>query len=743
MSEEPSLDIKKTYAAILEAARGHRFVSYGDLAAASGVPWARARYALPHQLGHLVKIAHERGWPLLSAIVVNKEDVQTGSLQGPAREGFLSAARSVGFEIDDPDAFVKDQQGRLFDWAPAAPDTLVLDPADIPAPKTGGPRFVQYFGPVLDALRDLGGEAKPKDVYAWIIKNLPVPESETRAVTKGGQSKFENKVGWGRFYLAKAGLIDDRRRGTWVLTAEGWTANLDHAKALALFKEVHARFPREDAEEEEPPPPASVAADLFGDPSRQFWFAGAACGEGDQTERFVREGIWQNGYDEKFTDDVRRIRPGDRIAIKASFVRRHNLPFSAAGRPVSTMRIKAVGTVIENLGDGKTVRVNWQAVDPPRDWYFYTYRTTLHEADPNDQLARQLILFAFGNAPQDYPFWLNQPYFAAKYAKDTKQAALGPFFENGDDEEESAEEEAPPSYTVANILEDGCFLPLVTVGAILQRLADKKNVILQGPPGTGKTWLARRLGYALIGTRDRKVIQSRLRVVQFHPSLSYEDFVRGWRPERGGGLALIDGIFLETVQAAVAEPDRAYVLIIEEINRGNPAQVFGEMLTLLEDSKRRPDEAVELAYRRADGERIYIPPNLHVIGTMNIADRSLALVDLALRRRFAFITLEPALNEAWRAWCTKRFGFDPAFLSLVESRITALNNEIAEDRSLGSQYRIGHSFVTPSDGAVVADHKAWFHNIVETEIRPVLEEYWFDAPEKAQQAAIRLLADIP
>jgi 5-methylcytosine-specific restriction protein B len=742
MNDEPHLDLQKTYAAILKAARGRRFISYGDLAAANGVPWARARYVLPQLLGQLVTIAYEQGWPFPSAIVVNKDDVETGNLQGSAREGFLSAARSVGIEVDDPDAFVKDQQRKLFDWAPTAPDTLVLDVADIPAPKAGGPRFVQYFAPVLDALRDLGGEAKPKDVYAWIIKKLPVPESETGAVTKGGQPKFENKVGWARFYLAKAGLIDDRRRGIWVLTPEGRAANLDHAQALALFKEVHARFPREDAEEEEPPPPASVAAELFDDPSRQFWFAGAAWGEGDQTERFVREGIWQNGYDEKFTDDVRRIKPGDRIAIKSSFVRRHNLPFSAAGKAVSAMRIKAIGTVTENLGDGKTVRVTWEPVSPPRDWYFYTYRTTLNEADPNDQLARQLILFAFGNAPQDYPFWLNQPYFAGKYGKGTGEATLEPFFEDDEEEEELSEDIAPPSYTLENIIEDGCFLPLPTVGTILQRLSDKKNVILQGPPGTGKTWLARRLGYALIGTRDRKAIQKRLRVVQFHPSLSYEDFVRGWRPERGGGLALIDGIFLETVQAAAAEPDRAYVLVVEEINRGNPAQVFGEMLTLLEDSKRRPDEALELAYRRADGERVYIPPNLHVIGTMNIADRSLALVDLALRRRFAFITLEPALNEAWRAWCTKRCGVDAAFLSLVETRIAALNNEIAEDRSLGTQYRIGHSYVTPPDGAAIADHKAWFRNVIETEIRPLLEEYWFDAPEKAQQAAARLLADL-
>lgn len=323
---------------------------------------------------------------------------------------------------------------------------------------------------------------------------------------------------------------------------------------------------------------------------------------------------------------------------------------------------------------------------------------------------------------------------------------MEPFLQGEDDGEVEgkSEEETSPSYTLANIISEGCFLPQRTLETIVQRLADKKNIILQGPPGTGKTWLAKRLGYALLGTRDRKAVRARMRVIQFHPSLSYEDFVRGWRPESRGGLALIDGVFLEIVQAAIAAgPDLPFVLIIEEINRGNPAQVFGEMLTLLEDTKRRPEEAVELAYRRNEGERIYVPANLHVIGTMNIADRSLALVDLALRRRFAFINLEPALNGAWRAWCIDKCGFDPAFVSMVEERINSVNVDIASDRSLGSQYRVGHSYVTPPEGATIIDPNAWFRNIVQTELFPLLEEYWFDAPEKAKEAATRLLVDIP
>jgi 5-methylcytosine-specific restriction protein B len=274
---------------------------------------------------------------------------------------------------------------------------------------------------------------------------------------------------------------------------------------------------------------------------------------------------------------------------------------------------------------------------------------------------------------------------------------------------------------------------------MLQRLASKKNLILQGPPGTGKTWLAKRLAYALIGSKDRRITRSRTRVIQFHPSLSYEDFVRGYRPGGKDGLALVDGAFLEAVEAARALGDRPFVVVIEEINRGNPAQIFGEMLTLLEEDKRKEDEAIELAYRREAGERVYIPKNLFVIGTMNIADRSLALVDLALRRRFAFVSLTTQLNERWRTWCAEQAGIEAGAITAIERLITELNDEIEADRSLGAQFRIGHSYVTPAQGKKLGDARTWFRQVVETEIGPLLEEYWYDNLERAQAAKRRLL----
>jgi 5-methylcytosine-specific restriction protein B len=293
-------------------------------------------------------------------------------------------------------------------------------------------------------------------------------------------------------------------------------------------------------------------------------------------------------------------------------------------------------------------------------------------------------------------------------------------------------------YAAADIVADGCFLPLAEIEGMLALLRHKKNLVLQGPPGTGKTWLARRIGYALATAKD----PDRVMAVQFQPSLSYEDFVRGWRPYAGedgqGGLRLADGAFLECINAALARPDEDFVLVIEEINRGNPAQILGELLTLLEADKRVESEALRLAYPRTPGERVFVPPNLHVVGTMNLANRSLALVDLALRRRFAFKTLSPTLNDAWRAWCISA-GAPAPLIDTIQQRIGDLNATIAQDNRLRAQFCVGHSFVTPpKDG--VEDWAGWFRAVVETEIGPLLDEYWYDdeAAARAQKAKLLL-----
>ncbi|MYE25597.1 MAG: AAA domain-containing protein [Gammaproteobacteria bacterium] len=294
-----------------------------------------------------------------------------------------------------------------------------------------------------------------------------------------------------------------------------------------------------------------------------------------------------------------------------------------------------------------------------------------------------------------------------------------------------------PAYSLDSILDDGCFLGRPELEKCYTRLRSKKNLVLQGPPGTGKTWLAKRLAYALVGSRTRE----RIAAIQFHPTLSYEDFVIGWRPSEGGKLALTPGVFLRAIEAAEEHPDVPYVLVIEEINRGNPAQIFGELITLLEADKRTEEEAVELAYSEEGARLVHVPHNLYVIGTMNIADRSLALVDLALRRRFAFATLEPRLGDAWHRWVSEKMGIDAQLAREIQRRMATLNETIAKAPELGEQFRVGHSYVTPSTPLEAATTKAWFRDVVETEIGPLLEEYWFDDADQARRARDELLKD--
>jgi len=714
---------------------------------------------------------------------------------------------------------------------------------------------------------------------------------------------------------------------------------------------------------------------------RPCWFVGATYGSEDQTPRFLQEGIWENGYEDKYLDDVKAINAGDRIAIKAAYTRKHNLPFDNRGQSVSVMAIKAIGTVTENIGDGRRVKVDWNPLESPREWCFYTYRGTVWRVMPGEWLADGLIDFAFDKKPQDIDRFRNEPYwrerfgdatidkrrfkwtsfyaavadkllsyqsdraplvaaihkiaarveglsnlqdqyldgtegplkdicpfttfgifnrgikdvnrkdiakgladflgveepvpdtfegipilnnqrswlfsfenrrhsddidnlwkifaeaiqfadsdetsawngFAEAYDKATKILGVGwnltmglywirPWSfptldgqsrlyidkklgiqietngpknrcnaqdylkalttletrfqedaypvhsfpelsleawlynapESGEDivddeidlEQESEIVVAPiESYSIDDIMEDGCFLERAELKRLLERLRTKKNLILQGPPGTGKTWLAKRLALALISRRDERKIKA----VQFHPNLSYEDFIRGWRPSGDGKLSLVDGPFMETVKAASINSSDRYVVVIEEINRGNPAQIFGEMLTLLEVDKRTPNEALELCYRHSENERVFIPDNLFVIGTMNLADRSLALVDFALRRRFAFIDLEPRIGEPWKKWLATECDIEPDIINKIQQRIVALNKDIEADPTLGRQFRIGHSYVTPPLKMKITDAREWFKQVVETEIAPLLEEYWFDAIEKANSAKQKLI----
>ena len=703
-----------------------------------------------------------------------------------------------------------------------------------------------------------------------------------------------------------------------------------------------------------------------------YWLVGAYDDNEnvDLTDELVQKGIWKNYYKDRYFDAVNSMKPGDKIGIKSTYTKKNGIPFENKGQTVSVMGIKAIGTVIENLGDGQNVKINWDKKFQKKEWYFYTHRKTIWKINPNKEFGSDLIAFAFDGKNQDIDKFRNYPYWRERFGnefswtsfyvefanallkyKDNRRELLAiiekvsndveilkvhqdvysngkvgplkdicPFtflglfnkgltprnrnaiaegfrlemgvttpaptefkgiptlmnqaawffsyeknrgthdidklwglfetainfadsdevdqtkFEKSFDEaldvagvkwnitmglywirpwdfvtldrntREFIEEQlgteiptsssnkmttgleyldlnqnlaerfeddnypvhsfpdlslkawmgveldapesdpTPPSYKpeiptraydLSQILADGGFMSRDFLQDTLRALETKKNIILQGPPGTGKSWLAKRIAYAFRGnTSDHGVIS-----MQFHANMSYEDFIRGWRPS-GKDLVLTDGPFMELINRAHANPEEKYVFVIEEINRGNPAQIFGEMLTLLESDKRRASDSMQLTYRNGPSERVFIPQNLYVIGTMNTADKSLAILDFAFRRRFAFTSLEPLFNDKWREWLRAKFGISLAKSEKLQSAIENLNRTIVGDQNLGSSYEIGHSYFTPTTIQESEDFGLWLRRVMANEVGPTLSEYWYDNPNRASEALDQFFKDV-
>jgi 5-methylcytosine-specific restriction enzyme B len=282
---------------------------------------------------------------------------------------------------------------------------------------------------------------------------------------------------------------------------------------------------------------------------------------------------------------------------------------------------------------------------------------------------------------------------------------------------------------------DGAFISREQFEGILASVQRRKNVVLQGSPGVGKSFLARRIAYALIGAKRPDNVQ----MVQFHQAYAYEDFVQGWRPSEEGGFTLRNGVFYEFCRRAQAHPGEPHVFIIDEINRGNLSKILGELMLLIEADKRSEDFAIPLTYATSGVDTFYVPDNVFLLGLMNTADRSLAMVDYALRRRFAFVELKPAFrSEAFRRVVSVR-GIDEGTINRITERIESVNQRIANDRkNLGPGCEIGHSYFCPTQQ--VTNATAWYRSIIVEEVKPLLEEYWFDDPDQVQQCVDILLA---
>ena len=290
-------------------------------------------------------------------------------------------------------------------------------------------------------------------------------------------------------------------------------------------------------------------------------------------------------------------------------------------------------------------------------------------------------------------------------------------FEN--EEIEETVEKTGDTYTKEDFLND-VFIDEDQYDSIAAVLEKKKNIILEGAPGVGKTFMAKRLAYSIIGRKDVNQVQ----LIQFHQSYSYEDFIEGYRPTENG-FKLEKGLFYKICKKAKSNPTEKYYLVIDEINRGNLSKIFGELLMLIETDKR--DEELMLAYSES---MFCVPSNLYIIGLMNTADRSLAIIDYALRRRFSFIRIEPAFNNQKfiNAFNEK---FDQDYNRVIDI-IKKINEAIEDDKSLGSGFKIGHSYFCPNLKGRKGTKKDLL-DIIRFEIIPLLEEYWYDNPDSIIQ----------
>ena len=288
---------------------------------------------------------------------------------------------------------------------------------------------------------------------------------------------------------------------------------------------------------------------------------------------------------------------------------------------------------------------------------------------------------------------------------------------------------APEPYTTGDFLNE-VYMEESDYRTLVRLLRKKRNVILQGPPGVGKTFAAERLAWSILRAKD----PDRVCMVQFHQNYSYEDFLMGWRPSKDG-FVLRHGPFWEFCRKAEDDPTHDYFFVIDEINRGNLSKIFGELLMLIESDKR--GKRVKLLYGDDDNDTFAVPKNVFLIGMMNTADRSIAIIDYALRRRFAFFDMKPGFSTR---------GFTNYLESMKSGRLTSLvkcvkdlNEQIRADATLGAGFEIGHSYFCRLEG----EGPEAISGIVEYELIPLLREYWYDDDDslvrwtEALRAAVR------
>lgn len=565
-------------------------------------------------------------------------------------------------------------------------------------------KFLRWCRPILEALKELGGEAKPREVRENIIKNERLSEEETSQLRPNSNMRlFDNDVSWARYYLDRAGYVIKGNRGNWTLTESGWKIDLTDEEVDAIYRRIAEENKKARNDK------GAALADEDVD-TKRYWLYAPGHGA-SRWDEFYSKGIIAIGWGEIGDLSAFNSKNEMKEAMKASYDETRpyrndahaTWQFAFEMKPGDVVFAKRGRDTIIGRGVIESDYIYDESID---DNYFHTRKvkwTDNGEWEHPGQAAMKTLTDI------------------TSYTEYVEQ--LNSLFETED--EEIQEEETP-----LNIYEKSNFLSEVYISeesydTLVGLLKKKKNVILQGAPGVGKTYAAKRLAYSMMGVKD----PDRVQLVQFHQSFTYEDFIEGFRPSSTGlNFEIKKGSFYNFCKKAADDKENDYFFIIDEINRGNISKIFGELFMLIEADKRGND--IQLLY---SSDKFSVPKNVYIIGMMNTADRSLAIIDYALRRRFAFFEMKPAFEESERF---KEYQYslgNEKFNKLIDC-IIALNRKISEDDSLGEGFCIGHSYFC--DLEEIDNHT--LSNIVEFEIIPLLKEYWFDESSKVNEWSERL-----
>lgn len=580
--------------------------------------------------------------------------------------------------------------------------------AEVKGKKSSKAAFLHWFAPLIQALRDLGGSGTPAEARAKIIENEQLSEDEINQTRgKNNVNKFENEVAFARNYLVNAGYIDKSVYGIWTLTEAGKSVDMTSEMASDIFKNVLSSSPSKKEKNID----ALADEDVH---TVRYWLY--APGEGScMWDEFYTSGIMAIGWGE--IGDLSTFDSKDAMKIKMREVIDESLSYKNAAHATwqfaNEMKIGDIVFVKKGMHQiiGRGIVMSDYEYDDSRDDEYKNIRQVdwTHNGEwphPGQAVMKTLTDIT---SYTDYVEKLNS------------------LFEDETEEDAEDVEKTYPPYTKEDFLSE-VFMPEEEYDKLSGILRIKKNIILQGAPGVGKTFVAKRIAFSMMGVKDVE----RVMMVQFHQSYSYEDFIMGFRPSTDG-FELKRGAFYNFCKKAEIDGDNDYFFIIDEINRGNLSKIFGELFMLIENDKR--GVSLQLLY---SDEMFSVPKNIYIIGMMNTADRSLAMLDYALRRRFAFFEIKPGFTtDGFREY---RMSLENEKFDKLIACVESLNNVISNDESLGDGFCIGHSYFCNLLPDTINDQI--LSGIVEYELIPLLKEYWFDEPTKVKDWSSNLRSAI-